>query len=147
MTGIDTSTTTIALVTGFPHLVARKVVAEILAKDSGAQVALLVLPKHEQQAQDFLQSLPERERTRLFLGDVAAIDLGLSGQEIQGLAQEVTHLYHLAEISYHGVERPEVKRVNIDGTANILTFARECKRLQRMIHYSTAFVSGDRVGV
>lgn len=138
---------TIAFVTGFPRLSTRRVVAEILQQDPAALVRLLVLPKHEPQATEFLQTLPETSRTSLLSGDVAAVDLGLSGQEIQALAQEVTHIYHLAEINYHGIERPEVKRVNVDGTVNVLAFAKECKHLQRLIYVSTAFVSGDRVGV
>jgi thioester reductase-like protein len=109
----------------------------------------LVLEKHEEAARDFLDTLPEAQRARaqLVAGDVAAIDIGLAGPELRPLAAQVTQLFHAAEINYLGVERPEVRRVNVEGTANILAFAAECPRLTRLVYCSTALVSGDRVGV
>jgi nucleoside-diphosphate-sugar epimerase len=136
-----------ALITGYPNLSARRVITEVMQQCPDSEILLFSREKHEQSAKEFLSKLPNPERARIILGDVASIDLGLSGQEIVALSKEVTHLYHLAEISYHGIERPEVKRVNVDGTQNMLSFAKECSQLERLMHYSTAFVSGDRVGV
>jgi thioester reductase-like protein len=37
--------------------------------------------------------------------------------------------------------------VNVEGTRNVLDLASAAKRLRRLNHFSTAYVSGDRVGV
>ena len=134
-------------ITGYPNLSARRVICELMHQHPDAEILVLSQEKHYQGAVDFLAPLPNPSRAQVVVGDVAAIDLGLSGKEIMALALEMTHLFHLAEISYHGIDRPEVKRVNVDGTQNLLAFARECKQLERLLYFSTAFVSGDRVGV
>jgi nucleoside-diphosphate-sugar epimerase len=136
-----------AFVTGYPNLSARRVISEFMYQNVDAELLVLSQEKHGQQAAEFISTLPSPERVRVVPGDVAAIDLGLAGKEVEQLASDITHIFHLAEISYHGIERPEVKRVNVDGTQNLLAFARECKKLERILYYSTAFVSGDRVGV
>ena len=136
-----------AFITGYPNLSARRVICELMHQHPEAEVLVLSQEKHQQSAADLLTTLPNPARARVIVGDVAAIDLGLSGREITGLAVGMTHIFHLAEISYHGIERPEVKRVNVDGTRNLLAFARECKDIARLLYFSTAFVSGDRVGV
>lgn len=148
-TAVKASGPEVALVTGFPHLIARRMAQEIVKRAPKARVILLVLEKHEADARAFVQKLPTRQRSRIEvqLGDVAAIDLGLAGSEVRRLVRHVTHIYHMAEISYLGLEKPEMRRVNVEGTRNILTFATECEDFQRLTHYSTAFVSGDRVGV
>jgi nucleoside-diphosphate-sugar epimerase len=40
-----------------------------------------------------------------------------------------------------------MRRVNVEGTRNVLDLAAAGRRLRRLNHFSTAFVSGDRVGV
>src|SRR6266508_145610 len=43
--------------------------------------------------------------------------------------------------------RAELRRVNVDGTRNVVELASAARRLRRLNHFSTAYVSGDRVGV
>jgi nucleoside-diphosphate-sugar epimerase len=38
------------------------------------------------------------------------------------------------------------RRVNVSGTRTVLDLARDCGRLERIVHWSTAMVSGDRRG-
>ncbi len=73
--------------------------------------------------------------------------LGLSGEEYQQLCDTVTDIFHLAAISYLGVPKDIAWRVNVDGTRNVLELARDCEKLRRLNHFSTCYVSGDRVGV
>jgi len=73
--------------------------------------------------------------------------LGLSSEEYRVLTNNVTDFFHAAAISYTGVDDKTARRVNIDGTINVLEFAADVKNLRRFNHFSSAFVSGDRTGV
>ncbi len=73
--------------------------------------------------------------------------LGLSGSEYREMVGRLTQVFHLAAISYLGVDSATMSRVNVDGTRNVLELARDARRLERLNHFSTCFVAGDRVGV
>ncbi|MFU8806844.1 MAG: SDR family oxidoreductase [Bradymonadaceae bacterium] len=87
------------------------------------------------------------DRITILSGDVASIDLGLSGREYLELIANVTDIYHIASIWYLGVERAEAFEVNVRGARNVIDSAYEMQHLERLNHFSTAFVSGDRTGV
>jgi thioester reductase-like protein len=138
------------LVTGFPAFTAKRMIRKILDREPEGRLYLLVRPKFRVAAEEFLASLdaPEaRTRVTCLEGDVCDMDLGLAGGEYRALAEEVTAIYHLAAIYYTGVKRDLAERVNIEGTRSILELAGECKRLRRLAYFSTAEVSGSRVGV
>jgi thioester reductase-like protein len=90
---------------------------------------------------------PLRARVNCIEGDPAAIDLGLSGAEFKALAREVTHIHHCAEVTHLGVDRKTAEHVNVGAALEALEFARSCSRLNCLLHYSTAHVSGSRTGV
>ena len=114
------------LVTGFPKLLSRRMAETILARGSDNQVALLAQERHAKEANEFAQG-----RARVLVGDVASMHLGLS----------------TAEWGHLGADRVTLERVNIEGTRAVLELAQDCRKLRRMTHFSTVFVSGDRVGV
>jgi thioester reductase-like protein len=134
------------LVTGFPKLVAKRMAKAILAGPPDSQVALLVQEKHTDEAEQFLEQLP-RGRARALTGDVASMHLGLSTDEYRELTQGCTDIVHAAEWSHLGAERSFIERVNIEGTRAVVELAQDCRKLRRLTHFSTVFVSGDRVGV
>jgi thioester reductase-like protein len=80
-------------------------------------------------------------------GDAAAIDLGLSGAEFRDLAATVTRIHHAAHVSYLGADPDDAAYANVQGAAEIVELGRACDRLERIVHHSTAQVSGDRTGV
>ena len=137
------------LVTGFPAFTARRMTARILDASPDSKVFLLAQKKFRTEATDFIKSQGEgkSKRVRLLEGDVCDMDLGLSGSEFRGLTSELTHINHLAGIYYLGVDRATAVRVNVEGTRGVLDLARECNRLQRLTHWSTATVSGKRRGI
>lgn len=139
----------VVLVTGFPGLAAKRMVAKILASDPDARVLVLARPKFEQAATEFLGGLDRNlaERAEILVGDVCAMDLGLSGTEYRRLAGEVTAIHHMAGIYYQGVDKRTARHINVEGTRGILAFARDAERLRRLCHFSTAQVSGKRKGV
>jgi thioester reductase-like protein len=139
----------LVLVTGFPRLGPRKLVAEVLERSAHARVACVVLPKLVPQAAAVVDAMPrsERQRVEVLEGDVAAMDLGLAGREFRELAAQVTSIHHMAHVSYVGVDRETAEWANVHGAIEMVELGHAAERLQCLVHHSTAFVSGDRSGV
>ncbi|MBI5542518.1 MAG: SDR family oxidoreductase [Deltaproteobacteria bacterium] len=134
-------------VTGFPGFIGRRLVTQLATTRREASFHLLVQPRFAEEARRHVRALPRPERIEVLEGDVVDMHLGLAGGEYARLCDEVTEIWHLAAISYLGVPRETARRVNVEGTRNVLELARDCGELERLCHFSSAFVSGDRQGV
>jgi dephospho-CoA kinase len=140
----------VALVTGFPAFTARRMIAKLAAAEPTTAIRVLVQARFLAEAEAFVEGLATRHgagRITLLTGDVCAMDLGLSSTEYQALAAEVTWIHHLAGIYFMGVEDALAHEVNVVGTRTVLELAAEAPRLRRLVHWSTALVSGDRKGL
>ncbi len=133
-------------VTGFPGFIGRRLVQHIAKKHKDARIYLLVQPKFVDDARKLAKSMKGAD-LQLLQGDIVDMHLGLSSEEYARLCDEVTDVFHLAAIYYLGVPKEVARRVNVEGTRNVIELARDCKKLRRFSHFSTAFVSGDREGV
>ncbi len=136
-----------ALVTGFPScFLATRVVQRLL--DDGQEVWAVVRRKSMEHAERLRAEMSphERRRLRLLEGDSACIDLGLSGREFQMLTREVERIHHCAAVTYLRATRAAAERTNIGGAREVLELAEACRRLDRLVHWSTALVSGTRRG-
>jgi thioester reductase-like protein len=135
-------------VTGYPGFIGKRLVRRLVedALPADDRVVLLVQPRNAAAARADLGALGA-ERAEVLEGDVEQMHLGLAGAEWKALAREVTDVWHLAARTWLGASRPEFRRVNVEGTRNVLELGRAARRLRRLNHFSTAFVSGDRVGV
>ncbi len=129
------------LVTGYPRLLARRMAQALSLR---GPVMLLAQEKHAAAAGDFASALRDG---RVLTGDVASMHLGLSTAEYRELLQECTEIVHAAEWTQVGADLATLTRVNVEGTRAVLELAQDCARLRRLTHFSTVFVSGDRVGV
>jgi thioester reductase-like protein len=138
----------VVLVTGYPGFIGRQLVRRLVPALRGreARLVLLVQAKHAARARAELVALGAGGG-EVLEGDVAQIHLGLSSAEYRGLAAGVTAVWHLAAVSFLGAESDLVRRVNVEGTRHVLELCRAAPGLARLNHFSTAFVSGDRVGV
>lgn len=136
----------VALVTGFPRLIARGLVIRALNLDPRHRVHLLVEPADADEAERFLAELPadRRDRVAVCHGSPGAVDLGLGGAEVRRLQEEVTLVFHAghAPRDARRTTRSDARRLDA-----VLGFAAELPRLRRVAVFSTAFVSGDRSGV
>jgi nucleoside-diphosphate-sugar epimerase len=137
------------LLTGYPGFIGKRIAKRILAEWPRAKLTLLVQEKFRADAEQYVAQMGPAagKRTTIAVGDVAKMDLGLAGPEIEAISRDVTHVFHLAAVQYLGVSAAEAEAVNVGGTRNVLACAREMKKLERLVHFSTCFVSGDREGV
>lgn len=138
--------TDVALVTGYPAFTARRMIAKLATLEPDTKLFVLAREKFAAEAQQFLSTVPNGDRAEILVGDVCDMDLGLSSLEYRALSREVTWIHHLAGIYFMGVDRETARRVNVVGTRSILDLARDAGRLERVVHWSTAMVSGDRRG-
>ncbi|MBI4816305.1 MAG: SDR family oxidoreductase [Deltaproteobacteria bacterium] len=139
-------------ITGFPGFIADRLIKKLLLADDALTVTALVESSKLKEAQERRERLELTgpalsQRLRLYVGDVTSMDLGLSGPEYSAVIASTTEVYHLAAAHSIGVDRPTAERVNVGGTRNVIELARDAKRLERFVHFSSAYVSGDRRGV
>ena len=130
----------VALVTGFPGFIGRRLVRRLL--DDGERVIALV----EERMLDAARSVGG-ERVEVIGGDIAQRHLGLDDATWERLAGEVTHVFHLAAIYDLAVPVEIAQRVNVDGTGNVLELCLAASNLERLAYVSTAYVAGTRTGV
>ncbi|HZW90707.1 MAG TPA: SDR family oxidoreductase [Myxococcaceae bacterium] len=133
------------LVTGYPGFIGKRLV-EHLAQQGKGRIYALVQPRFLDQARG-LASRVQGAAVEVLAGDVTDLHLGLSGEEVERVAASVTRIFHLAALNQLTVSREVAFRTNVDGTRNVLELARECRRLERLIHFSTCHVAGAREGV
>ncbi len=137
----------VALVTGFPRLLARGLTRWAMKNGPDHRVKLLVDPEHADDANAFLAAQPAewRDRVDVLEGRLGDVDLGLSGAEVRALLDEVTLVFHADSI--HGGPRMQLRRRNVRSLDAMLALARDMQRLKRLAFFSTVFVSGDRSGL
>ncbi len=129
------------LVTGFPAFTAKRMIEKIAASEPETKLFVLAQDKFAAEAAKLYG-----DRAEILVGDVCDMDLGLSANEYQALVKEVSWVEHLAGIYFMGVDAKTAHRVNVEGTRSVLDLARDARRLERVVHWSSALVSGDRGG-
>jgi thioester reductase-like protein len=135
------------LVTGFPGLRARALAAAVLAGDRDARVTLLVHPNRMADADLALSAFLARERVTVLCGDASAIDFGLAGGAYRELAESVRIVHHAYQVVDLGAPSDVAHLVNVGGAREMIELGKAAKRLERIVHHSSVFVSGDRSGV
>jgi dephospho-CoA kinase len=134
----------VALVTGYPAFTARRMIAKLVAAEPETKLFVLARDKFAADAERMLSTLGAS--AEILVGDVCDMDLGLSSIEYRALCRELTWLHHLAGIYFMGVDEKTMRGVNVEGTRSILNLARDSARLERVVHWSTTTVSGNRGG-
>ena len=123
----------------------RQVVALVRAADGPAAEARLddVLAKLYRDPSQY------RDRVRAVAGDLTAPGLGIRPAERTALAEEVGAVLHCAASIQFDLPLEEARQINVEGTREMIGFAREAKalgRLERFLHVSTAYVAGGYPG-
>jgi thioester reductase-like protein len=139
------------LFTGFPGFIGMRLLPRILELQPGWRVECLVQEKFADAARAAVATLEAshpraRGRVGLVTGDITVHGLGIEAKRAKELRQSLVQAWHLAAVYDLAVARDVGRRVNVEGTKNILDFVGRARRFERLHYVSTAFVSGTARG-
>jgi thioester reductase-like protein len=127
------------LLTGATGFVGREILSRFLARGDRHVYALVRADNDD----DAAARLPADERLTAVAGDIEQSGLGLSNGRAEQLRREVGTVLHCAASVSFDLPLPESRRVNVEGTRNVVDFARSCRELDRLSYVSTAYVAGE----
>jgi long-chain acyl-CoA synthetase len=146
------------LLTGATGFVGMELLARVL-EQTDHDVIALVRAADDDAAQarvdDVLRTLvapgarPHRGRVRALAADLETPGLGLSPVARHRIADQISAIVHCAASISFTLPLEEARRINVDGTREIVKLAQEARErgvLERFVHVSTAYVAGDRIG-
>ena len=143
--------------TGATGFLGMEVMARLLERGD-REVIALVRAADDAAAQERLDGIlaklwadpsPYRGRARAVAGDVTSPGLGMDAGTRSHVAEEAGAVMHCAASISFDLPLDEARQINVEGTREIIGFAREAKnggRLDRFIHVSTAYVAGITKG-
>ena len=146
------------LLTGATGFVGMEILARYLERtDTSVFVAVRAADAAQAEARvgDTLEGLfgdrdAYRDRVFTLRADIEQPGLGLSDAASDALAEQVTDIVHCAASVSFSLPLDQSRRVNVDGTHNMLGLAERCRRrggLNRFSYISTAYVAGRHGGV
>jgi hypothetical protein len=120
--------------------------AAIAARDPDQQLAALVHPSRAAEARAAADEIALLDRIEIVVADPAAIDFGLPGPEYLALAARTRHVHAAYSITDPDADGEIVEATNIGAARELVEFAGAARELERVVLYSSVFVSGDRRG-
>lgn len=140
------------LFTGFPGFIGSRLLPRVLKLKPRARVECLVQEKFLGTAREAAKAIEKahphtRGRIDLVVGDITARGLGIDAPRAKALKKELAEAYHLAAVYDLAVSREVGRRINVEGTKNVLEFLQDAPHLDRLHYVSTAYVSGTARGV
>lgn len=145
------SGTATILFTGFPGFIGMRLLPRILEARPEARLECLVQEKFMEAARTAVEALEAqhphaRDRVGLVAGDITAQGLGIETKRARELRRTLVEAWHLAAVYDLAVARDVGRRINVEGTKNVLDFIGDAKGLERLQYVSTAYVSGSARG-
>ncbi|MEW6380878.1 MAG: SDR family oxidoreductase [bacterium] len=131
-----------------------------LLKDRDVSLVLLSRSQEGRSAQSRMEKLLRdnyneaeynklKDRIEIVEGSITQPNLGMSNEQSQRLAEEITSIFHSAALCDFNVPYEKIEKVNVTGTQNLLNFALMCrsnKSFEAVNHISTIAVSGTYQG-
>ncbi len=141
----------VILFTGFPGFIGMRLLPRILQLAPEARVECLVQEKFLDVARSAVQDIEARHehaqgRIGLVTGDITVRGLGIEARCARDLRRDLTQAWHLAAVYDLAVRRDVGRKINVEGTKNVLEFLSHAPRLERLQYVSTAYVSGNARG-
>jgi thioester reductase-like protein len=139
------------LFTGFPGFIGARLVPRILEAAPEARLECLVQEKFlgaARQAVDAIEAKHRHARGRIGLvtGDITTQGLGIEAKKARELKKQLAQCWHLAAVYDLAVARDVGRRINVEGTKNVLEFVSQAPHFERLQYVSTAYVSGTARG-
>jgi thioester reductase-like protein len=139
------------LFTGFPGFIGMRLVPRILELQPEARLECLVQEKFLAVASSAVEAIEARhpharDRIGLVVGDITAEGLGIESRQARELRRRLRQAWHLAAVYDLAVRRDVGRRINVEGTKNVLGFLGEAPHFERLQYVSTAYVSGTARG-
>ena len=142
------------VITGATGFLGTQLVRVLLDRHPDAHLSLLVRDKkgrsgHDRVARPWCRK-SAMDRVEALPADVSLPRCGLSEQDYGRLLSNATRVIHSAATVRFDQPIEEARRINVDGTRNILAFASEAHRaghLRSLAYVGTAYVAGDRAGL
>ena len=129
----------VLLLTGATGLVGGSLL-KLLRADASRQCAVLV------RAPEKARNINASSGLRILKGDITQPRLGLEDRHYAELCDTLTEIVHCAADTRFGIPLENSRKVNINGTAEVLALASKCRRLQKFAYISTAYVVGRAEG-
>jgi long-chain acyl-CoA synthetase len=139
------------LITGATGFLGMELIARMLDDGAGPDIFVAVRARDRLGAQSRVDEILDRlyespptsaDRLRPFAADLTMPDLGIAAPDRTALAGNVARVIHCAASISFTLPLDEARATNVAGTRRVLDLARELPRLQRLVHVSTAYVSG-----
>jgi thioester reductase-like protein len=139
------------LFTGFPGFLGARLLPRILEGRPGARALCLVQQKFLEVARDAATLIEgahrhARGRIELVPGDITVQGLAIPARAAREMRRTLREAYHLAAVYDLAVRRDVGRRINVEGTKNVLEFVGAAPHLERLHYVSTAYVSGRARG-
>lgn len=136
------------LMTGFPGFLGCALLPLILRRRPDEHMLCVVQERHEVFARQRLAEICAENpdvagRVELVVGDITEPDLGLDPDTFTDLRE----VFHLAAVYDLAVSEDMAHRVNVEGTAHVLSVCAAAPELRRLNYVSTCYVSGSHHGV
>jgi thioester reductase-like protein len=90
--------------------------------------------------------LNKGSKIQILKGDLMEANLGIRDYDYRMLCNSVTEIYHCAALTDFHASLDKVRNVNVEGTKNVLEFARNCRDLRKVHYISTVFIAGMHKG-
>ena len=142
------------LVTGATGALGRCLVSALLQRTDAALSLLIRGGSVPMSPSRYLRQYLDRSedddaarRLEVLHGDIRCPDMGLSPRDTRRLQREVTAVVHSAATTRFDGDVETSCATNVDGTAAVLDWARQCIRVDRIAFVSTAYVAGRRTGL
>jgi thioester reductase-like protein len=122
------------LLTGATGFVGKEILDRLLSR--GRRVYALVRAKNDDAA---AARLSRHANLIPVAGDIEQPGLGVA----PGLTEDITTVIHCAASVSFDLSLEDSRRVNVEGTRNVVDLAHRCERLERLSYVSTAYVAGE----
>ena len=133
-------------VTGATGFIGKRLVKTLLER-RGSTVYFLLRPESQSKVAELLDYWGVgKQRAVPVYGDLGARKLGVGADEIKALKGQIDHLYHLAAVYDLQADEESQARVNIEGTRNMVEFAKAIDA-KHVHHVSSIAAAGLYEGV